>query len=220
MDTPSDRLSPEQEREVERLVASANLHRMREQLGEAEDAARQALSISPGDVVIRELLADVLHESGKLDAALEEYKAAMRMTPDKPALEAKYAKVVLDIAEREREKAVARDMVENPKKYTARERNPGTALLWAIIPGMGQFYNGDLVKAGVIWGVLIVFLISWTIPQSYIGVSSLSGFIARTNPLVLVLGTLFLIAYFYGIIDAPITAERSSKAQRSSGKQI
>ena len=215
----SESLSYEQAREVERLLKAANLHRVRGRLADAEDDCRQALSISPKDISIREMLGDVLCESGKLDAALSEYRAAMELAPENPSLETKFAKVTLEIAERERQKAIALDMIENPHKYAVRRRSPARAVLYAIVPGLGQFYNGDLVKALVIWGVLVFFFISWAIPHHYpTGISTIGQFLYFTNPLVLVLGVLFVTAYIYGLIDAAVVAEKSSKAAKAPKK--
>jgi hypothetical protein len=45
---------------VERLLRDAHLLRMRQQWGQAETLCRQALELSPDDVLGRELLADLL----------------------------------------------------------------------------------------------------------------------------------------------------------------
>jgi hypothetical protein len=211
-------LSDEQEREVDRLLATANLQRMRDQWTNAEDSCRTALSISPGDVTVREMLGDILHEMGKLDMALAEFRTALEHAPGKPSLETKYAKVTLEIAEREREKAIAQDMIANPQRYTKRERSPVMAMVWAIVPGMGQFYNGEMVKACVIWGTLLLFVLCYAfLQQPYPpNVDSLQLFLIATNPFVLAFGVLFFIAYVYGLIDAPIMAEKSSKSAKKS----
>lgn len=217
----SDSLHPEQEREIERLTAAANLQRMRGQWTDAEDACRKALSIAPNDVVVREMLGDILHECGKLDLALSEYRTALDAAPGKASLETKYAKVTLEIAERERERAIAEDMLRNPRKYTVRERSPVIALLWAVIvPGLGQFYNGDLIKAGVIFGSFLLFVIAYaTLQPSYPHhISSLHMFLVFTSPVVLVIGILAGIAYIYGLIDAPIMADKSNKAAKESAE--
>lgn len=212
----SEKPTYEREREAERLLAAANLHRMRGQFAEAEEKCKQALSIMPNDPVIHEMLGDLLHESGKLDAALAEYRAALDLAPGKPSAETKFAKVTLEIAEREREKALAKDMLENPHKYTSRQKNPGRALLFALIPGLGQFYNGDMVKALIIWGAFLLFFISWAIPHQYPrGIRTVGEFIYHTHPVVLLFGIIAFMAYIYGIVDAPISAGKSSKAPKN-----
>ncbi|MDI6827222.1 MAG: DUF5683 domain-containing protein, partial [Armatimonadota bacterium] len=156
----SQELSYEQEREIERLIALANLQRIRGQLAEAEDSARKALDISPNDVTIRELLADILHENGKLEIALSEYRSALDLAPGKESIEKKFAKVTLEIAQRERERALAKDILENPHKYAIPERNPALALIFALMPGCGQFYNRDYFKGSIILGIFMAFIVS------------------------------------------------------------
>lgn len=216
----SEDLNEEQEREVESLLKTANLHRMRGELLAAEDVCRKALSIAPKDVGVHEILGDILYDSGKLDAAQREYRAALEIVRDHPSIETKYAQVSIEIGERERQKMIARAMIENPKAYTYRERKPGAALLLGIIPGMGQFYNHEMVKAIVIWAVFLLLILSWAlIQQPYPpGVNSVQDFILHTNSFVLVLAVLAFIAWIYGLIDAPIMAEKSSKAAREQAE--
>jgi len=189
---------------------------MRGQWTDAEDTCRQALGIDPNDVTIRELLADILHECGKLDMALSEYRAALEIAPGKPSLETRFAKVTLEIAEREREKALAQDMLMNPHKYVGRERSPLWAFLSsAIVPGLGQLYNGDMVKAGIIFGVFLLFIVLYGAVQRYPrGIDNIGQFLYFTNPFVLVLGILAVIAYIYGLMDALFTADKSTKAAK------
>ncbi|MHB0912052.1 MAG: tetratricopeptide repeat protein [Armatimonadota bacterium] len=203
----------ESEREVERLLALANLQRMRGQWTEAEETLAKALAIAPGDVTLREMLGDVLAECGKLDQALAEYHAGLQSSPGKASLEKKHAKMVLAIGEKEHEKALAKDMLENPAKYNLRRRKPGTALLIALVPGLGQIYNGEYVKGGVISGMVLLFFIAMAAMQTpYPSTTySITDLLHFTNPLVLLVGFLAFIAYIYGLIDAPITADKSRK---------
>lgn len=212
----------EQERELGRLTALANLQRMRGQWVEAEDTCRKALEIAPKDVAMREMLADVLRELGKLEDALNEYKAALEIAPGRSSLETKHATLILEIAERDRTRAIAQDMIANPKKYTKRKRSPVMALLCAVLfPGLGQFYNADNTKGGVIASAFVLFLLSFWVLQSYPpGIRSLNDLINLTNPLVLALAVLSGVAYLYGLIDAPLAAEKSSKAAEAAMTKV
>lgn len=207
-------LRPEQEAELQRLLAAANVYRMRGKWTDAEDSCRAALKLAPGDPQIHEILGDILQECGKLDPALAEYKSAREAGPEKAALETKYAKLVIAIGERERAKAIAQDMLDNPHLYVKRTRKPGAALLLALMPGLGQLYNGEIVKAAVIFGSFLLFVVGMGLFQHYPpnAMSSLSELIKDTNPAVEVLGFIATAAYIYGLIDAPISADKSSKA--------
>jgi tetratricopeptide (TPR) repeat protein len=211
-----EKITPAQEGEIERLLSTANIHLMRGRLDEAEDACRKALAVAPKHVPVREMLADILHEAGKLDAALEEYREAMKILPDEPTLETKYAKVVIEIGERERQKAIVKDMIEHPQKYTYRQRKPGLALLLSIVPGMGQLYNHDLVKAIAIWVTAAVFLASAALFQHYPEgmITSIDQFLKYTDPLVMLFGLIALFASIYGMIDAPFSAAKSGKVTK------
>ena len=210
-------LTPEQERNVERLLATANLFKMRGQLIDAEDKCREILAITPNNIVAREILCEVLYECGKIDQALAEIRAAKEIAPDNPMVEKKFAKLTLAVAERDREKAIAQDMIENPHEYAHHKSNPGKALLIAaFIPGLGQFYNGDFTKAYVIWGMLLIHILSWVIFQDTYpkwAVTSIAGFIQFTNPLVLITGLIFSLAYLYGMIDAAVTATKIAETK-------
>lgn len=214
----SQELSYEQEREIERLIALANLQRIRGQLAEAEDSARKALDISPNDVTIRELLADILHENGKLEIALSEYRSALDLAPGKESIEKKFAKVTLEIAQRERERALAKDILENPHKYAIPERNPALALIFALMPGCGQFYNRDYFKGSIILGIFMAFIVSVaTLTHTYGNVRDIPTLIQSIHPAAIFIGVGALAAYIYGLFDAAFSAR---KTRRSEDLQI
>lgn len=213
----SERLTIEQEQEVDRLMTLAHLQRMRGQIRDAEDTVRKALEISPGDMKIREMLGDILHEEGKLDMALAEYRAALAITPGSESLEKKFAKVTLEIGEAEHQKQLAEDMIRNPRKYGTYVRSPVVAVISSIVPGLGQLYNGQVVKAGIIFGAVLLFMIALATLQHYPkGIQTIAEFFYHTNALVMILGILALMAWVYGFIDAPITADKLSKAVKEA----
>jgi len=217
----SDIYGTKESREIERLLALANVQRLREQYVEAEDTCREALKIDPNDIMVKEMLADLLHERGKLEDALAEYKSAMELVPGKVSLETKYAKLVIEIAEHNRERALAEDMLNNPHKYTKRKKNPGIAFIMAaIVPGLGQFYNSEYIKAGILFGVFILFVAVWAAVQNaYTGVVNIGDFFTMTSPAALILGFLAIISYLYGIFDAVLVASRSILDEKSKTKQ-
>ncbi len=209
------------ERELERLLAATNLHRLRGQLLEAEDACRKALEIKPEDVSAREMLGDVLFEAGKLDSALGEYRSALELVPGKTSLETKFATLTLEIAERDRGKALAKDMLLNPRKYAIREKSPLLAFIYsAVVPGLGQFYNGEIIKACVVFGSFLLFILTCVFlqPPYPPGVDNVQMFLMCTSPAVLLFGLVFVLAYIYGVIDAPIVADRSTKSDKSQAE--
>lgn len=204
----------DRERELELLLAKANLHRLRGQFPEAQDTCRQALELNPKDVVIREILADSFYDAGKFQAALAEYKIALEYAPGKDSLEKKFARTTLDIAEAERTKVMAQDMLQNPGKYgVTRERSPLIAFISALVPGLGQLYNGEMTKAALIFGTFVLFLLSWAFlqPPYPRNVDTIQMFVYVTSPAVLVTGLVFFLAYIYGLADAFVTAGKTTK---------
>lgn len=213
-----ERISPEQEQEIERLLALAHLQRIRGQWVEAEDTCRKAVDIAPKEINAREMLADVLHECGKLDMARSEYHTIMELSPENPPIEKKFAKVTLEIAEHEREKMIAMDMLQHPHKYVHRHRNPLWAmLLSAFLPGLGQFYNGDMLKASVAFGSFLLFIIcAAVLPHQNSSSINIVVLFANIHPVAQVLGIIALILYVTGMIDAPIVAEKFNKSGKKS----
>jgi TM2 domain-containing membrane protein YozV len=60
-----------------------------------------------------------------------------------------------------------------PGKTLATGKNPVVALLLSLfIPGVGQFYNGDAKKGGIMLGAYVVSVILWAV---YIGVLASLG---------------------------------------------
>lgn len=212
MDT--ERLTIEQEQELDRLTALAHLQRMRGQIRDAEDTCRKALEISPLDLKVHEMLGDILYEEGKLDMALAEFRDALVMSPGSEALEKKFARITLEIGEAQHQKMLAEDMIRNPHRYTQRGRSPVVAVVSsAVVPGLGQLYNGQLIKAVILFGAVLLFMIGYATLQRYPrGIQTTAEFFYFTDPIVMVLGILALMAYIYGLIDAPLTADKLTKS--------
>ena len=190
-------------------MALAHVQRMRGQIRDAEDTIRKAMEISPRDAKIHEMLGDILNEEGKLDMALAEYRDALAALPGRESLEKKFAKVTLEIGEAEHQKQIAEDMIRNPRMYGGHPRSPVIAVVSGIVPGLGQLYNGQVVKAVIIFGANLLFWIAFATLQHYPrGMRTLPEFLNFTDPIVMVLGILALMAYIYGVIDAPLTADK------------
>lgn len=206
----SGELSVDQERELERLLRTANLQRMRKQWLEAEDTCRKAIEISPENVDFREMLGDILVELGKVDQALLTYKTALEFAPGKESLETKFAKATLDMAESKWEQSAAQDRLSHPYRQAVRPRNPAWAFIWsALLPGLGQFYNGDMLKGGI---VFVVWLVSLLIASSALktpsGTASAQDVLSLISPVVWVMSFIGFCAWMYSVVDAPIVASK------------
>lgn len=213
--------------EVDRLISRANVHRMRAEYIEAEDVCREALALDETRADVREFLADMLYARGQLDAAVEEYKRAIELDAGRVSAETKYAKVVIEIGEREHDKQIAQEMIENPEKFKTREKHPLWALVLSVlVPGAGQAYNGEVAKGGIILGVFVLLLTA--IAMSHTEVKNLfDNFKAMLVPTenlpppvgifaALIVGLLVCL-YIYAVIDAPISAGKSSQLEKKLG---
>lgn len=203
--------------EIDRLLSLANVQRLRGDFITGEDNCRKVLDIDPENLQARELLADFLYERGKLEEAAERYKALLEQGPKRAALEEKYARAVLEMGEREHQKAIALDMIENPAKYAPPQRSSLVSiLLTAVAPGFGHVYIGDYTRGLIIFGV---FILSWMIvafsPGTSLFAQQLGDYIrdprmpANYNvlsPFAILFAGVGFFTYIYAIIDAAVLA--------------
>jgi TM2 domain-containing membrane protein YozV len=201
------------------LLRQVNVQRMRGQWLDAEVTCRKALTVAPTDLGTHVMFVDILIELGKTDEALAEIKAALLLAPGNPNLETKYAKLVLQKGEAAYQMAMARDMLENPHKYrTASRRKPGLALFLSLMmPGLGQLYNQEFVKAGILFGTLILLIVSYGLFQApYPTTVTITDFLKYTNGFVQAIGIMTLGAYIYGIADAVVSANKDENEKAHS----
>jgi tetratricopeptide (TPR) repeat protein len=200
--------------QVERLLREANVLRMRRQLDEAEAKCREALSLSPEDAGVLEMLGDLLRERDQLPEAAVHYRQALERAPARATVEKKYAEVTLELGERQHLRELAQRALDHPELFREprKKRSVMTALLASLAwPGLGQFYNaGGLDLKGLILagGALLCSPGLMALTQmalAAMGVSrvAISGSAA--------LGFLFLILWAYSIGDAVSQAARSGR---------
>lgn len=213
-------LDPKRE-EAERLLRQANLQKMRGQHSEASESLKQAIELNPEHAPSWELLGDMHRQAGDRDAAQEAYKHAHELDPKLVSAERKYAEIVLQIAQEQQQREMWQQAMENPQNdLLVPKRNPGLAFLLSMcMPGVGQLYNGDFVKGGIVIGI---WLIGWIfIFASSEGSAFMSNFLrvlfstsgARgglSSFLTLTLVTVSLV-HLYAMIDAPFTAANRNK---------
>ena len=233
MSTPNDEIT--RQAEIDKLLSAANAHRIKGDILAGEDACRHVLEIDPEDIRAREMLADFLHARGKLDDALAEYRDLLQMDSSLAAVERKYAKVALEIGERDRLRHSVEDMLANPEKKAEAKRHAGIAIILSFVaPGVGQIYNGELVKGGIILGAYLLSLL-------VIAISPGTGAFIRQSLYIIMVGSpdpnnpmaavvypspwllLFvgvgLFAFIYSVVDAPVFAVKKSREEQSSQGQ-
>lgn len=211
--------------EIDKLISRANVHRLRGNYAEAEDAYREVLALDESRSDVIELIGDVLDARGQTEKAAEEYKKAIELDPKRASVETKYARMVLKIGEREYGKQLAREMLENPRKFAAPPRHPLLAfILSSLVPGFGQIYNGELTKGLILVGAfilsLLVLALSATETKNLLQVlgALVNPLAAQTKSppvsgLVLWFAGALMFTYVYSIIDAPIAAAKGSRLE-------
>jgi tetratricopeptide (TPR) repeat protein len=204
---------------IDRLLSKANVHRMRGEYIQAEDTYKEVLSMDQSNLDILELIADMIYARGQLDASLAAYKDLLDKEPGRASAETKYARVALDIGEREYAKRLAQDMLENPDKFRTARKSPAIAMIGSIIaPGVGQIYIGDYVKGLIILGAFYFSLLVLAIDKDGTGALFLS-LKALFNPLdapkhipvsgmAIFFASVLVFIFVYAVIDAPIAAAK------------
>jgi tetratricopeptide (TPR) repeat protein len=210
---------------VDKLISKVNLHRMRGQYAEAEDVCREALSMDGARIDVRELLADMIYARGQLDTAMAEYKNVLDQDPKRVSAETKYAWLAIEVGEREYQKRLAQEMLENPGKVVPPAKSPLLAFITsACLPGTGQIYVGELRKGLIILGAFLLSMAILAMTPIDTG-NLLKNFGALIRPvdsernlpvggIALFCASVLMIVYIYAVIDAPIAASKVSERAR------
>jgi len=232
------------DQEVERLLVTANLYRIRGDILLAEQTCRQALALRPKDPDILEFLGDLLCEKGEAQEAQAVYRLALEAQPGTARIEDKIARLVLDStpAQTQRQKAAptpptpvyqpARSPTPSGRVSASFHPNPGMAFfLGSLFPGLGQFYTKQPLKGLIVVAAaaLTVFQIAvklipvlaalgsmYNIPSEPEALPSAPS-ISTPSATGLIAWTLvFLAVWLYGCIDASLAALRTQSARARS----
>jgi tetratricopeptide (TPR) repeat protein len=209
---------PDVQARVEQLLRQAHILRMRQQWGEAETLCRQALELAPDDAMGQEMLADLLAEKGSLAEALELYRKAYEVQPQKTVLEAKIARLVLQKDQEEQDRLAAELLISSPRKQSERKRNVAIVLLLSLLcPGAGQIANGQYVKGGILAavGLLSHFfggpeLLNFMLYLSAGSMNPRGAGVDAPNGMLAFLGLLGGIIWIYSLLDASAQAGKST----------
>lgn len=182
--------SIEEQAGAEKLLQAAMLSYRRERFVDAEVALVQALGLTPADPVALELYGDVCQAVGRVDDAVACYKRATEVAPDRASAERKYGDLML---QQDRSILALRSR-EVP-------RSPHLAVLLSVlIPGAGQAYNGQWIKAAVLFAGFAALINALGGPM---GFRYGSGAFPTSLPVLIVVAAL---VYVYAVIDANLGA--------------
>ncbi|MCC6446370.1 MAG: tetratricopeptide repeat protein [Armatimonadetes bacterium] len=209
----SDRPDPMVEDAIHKLLASAKLFRIRGQFDAAEEKCKEALALAPQNTEALEMMGDIAYDRGSLEEALHLYKTAVEIRST-PSLETKYAKVALEIGEQARQREMAETLLNQPEQAVQRKRSQAVAfILSTLVPGMGQLYNGDMVKGLIIMAIMGLCAV-WLLSSPYFADwfrSILSLAVTGTIPRDVTASamgmgwlpaTIFTCGWLYSVIDA------------------
>lgn len=113
------------------------------------------------------------------------------------------------------------DSVYVPLKYCdVHKRSPVLACLLSVyLPGLGQVYNKQGVKAAIVFGT---FALSFGAAEAYVGDHRVDPYNSRHRPNDAVTAALLvpmLASYVYAVVDAPVTAKWLNKTYHLSKKK-
>jgi len=221
------------QRELDRLLTRANVERARALVRDARKTLTEALALAEGlppsaSAPVYEQLADLLAAEERWEQARDHYEKALSLFEHKrPAVEKKLGEVMVRLSDEEALKRLgtlgpSEDLIDVLREPQVGRRNAGAAMLFSVVPGLGQLYCGQFVKAGVIFGVfavtLTVILVS---PDRADLMEQLAATVTlkvtkapAPGPLTVVAGVVLLLTWLWSIADAPFSAGHTEERDR------
>ncbi len=228
----------EDDAEAERLLTRANIQLRRGLTADAEAAVHSLLATRPLDAGAWELLADIRLTRGDLPGAQEALKTALKSQPGRATAETKLGRAALQASERERMQTMGMAYAASDASLVRFAGSGGRGAQWAavgsaLIPGLGQYVNGEVIKGIVVASVYFLSLLLLSLlPDTQNLLHSVAGVFAggRTHRGMTTTGggvsiisvLLFLImtvAWVYGMVDAARASKRGAASAKDSGWQ-
>jgi len=213
------------------LLGRATLLRVRGEHEKALEIAYEAVGIDNENWEAHELLGDLLVLENRPEQALESYGRARELNRSRVALEDKIARAALRRAARLNAVALSQAYLDGTIKSDMVKRNPAYAALFSLLlPGLGQVYNGQLVKGmAMLFAYTLCFALSVLAvlrdlatrpagPQGILYGPSLdmSAILSALFTGVAAIWVVLLLAlWVYSVVDATGRASRSLTANDS-----
>ena len=200
LDLPPFRESSMQEvRQAEPILRDAAMLRRKEKFRDAEIKAREALQLVPKDAAALELLGDILQGVARTDEALATYKRALEADPKRSSAERKYGELLV---------LQQNWHLADPEAVDA---NPWFArLLSMMLPGLGQFHNGEIGKGVFFLGLdAVCFLLLRYSPFGFgtphpFGIGQIACI------------ALFVVVYIIALADTNIVVQQGPRRNSSN----
>jgi tetratricopeptide (TPR) repeat protein len=214
--------------ERDRLQSLAGVQRTRGQITDARETLEKVLLLSEGMkpreiAPVHEQIGDLLLTEEKLDEAVASFKKAYEIDPTRVSAEKKFANTTLRISDSKAEnrlnEAMMRgdgigDLLADSARYG--RRNAGFAMLLSlVVPGFGQFYNGQFRKGVLLLGIFALALLIISVSpdgkdlmDSFARIVSMKP-LGRSGNVSLLTITMAILAFgtwLYSLVDAPYYA--------------
>lgn len=223
------------QRELDRLLTRANVERARALVRDARKTLAEALAlaeqIKPAAAApVYEQLGDLLAAEERWEQAKDHYEKALGLFEQKrPAVEKKLGEVMIRLSDEEAFKrlgtlAPSEDLIDVLREPQVGRRNAGAAMLFSVVPGLGQLYCGQFVKAGIIFGVFVVATsVILLAPDRMDLMEQLAALVtlkttkaSAPGPLTIVAGVVLLLTWLWSIADAPFSAGHTEERDQPS----
>jgi hypothetical protein len=224
--------------DAERLLTRANIQLRRGLTAEAEAAVHSLLGKRPKDAGAWELLADIRLSRGDLPGAQQALKTSLEAQPGRATAEMKLGRAALQASERERMQTMGMAYAASDASLVRFGGGSGRGGQWAalgsaLIPGLGQGVNGEVVKGIVVASVYFLSLLllallpdTQNLLHSVAGVAAgghgRRGGSAAGGGVSAVSVLLFLVmtaAWVYGIVDAARASRRAAAPPKNGDWQ-
>jgi tetratricopeptide (TPR) repeat protein len=217
---------------VRSLLSAAALSNRRLQWDEALQKCQEALALDSQNGEAHELIGDILQAMGNWNGSLQAYQSAQKLNPHRTVLEEKIGLVSIELDQMTLREERRQQLAADPTQLKWDERDPRVACIFSgILPGLGQFYNGEVVKAVILLGAtllslgVLAFLLHGAVsaglsPPTISGkldamMKHMQGWSIPKLLWALLNCFIPLGVWIYSVIEAPLRAKQMNRAMRA-----
>ncbi len=216
-----DESPPRSERQrLRELMGRATLARVRGDHAQALQLAQEALVLEEASAETHEFIGDVLMSLNRGADALHNFQRARELNPRRVELEDKVARAAVRSAARLDALAHAQAVLEGRAPMGPRRKPSYAALFSLVLPGLGQIYNGELLKGvALMMGFVILLAISSIGIMSRARAANLGGrYYTSPESVLSILGTsmvwvgLLVALWVLAVAEAALRARKRGTA--------
>lgn len=209
--------------ELDRLLVEMHVRLRQQQYGEVKERLAKAKALAPDHPAVLEIEGDLAFAQRRYKQAETLFKAALQADPGNARVEEKFATALLKV---QMPGFSVNQIPDDVDSFWSNRvpRNPVVSgVLSVIVPGLGQFHNGDWAKGGVLLMVdllvysRIIYAVYKTLQDIHHQNLSLvnSEIVARALHSVNILLLLLLAAaLIYSVVDAVLVARELKAAEK------